>query len=173
MVESEKREHLRRGGELLVGGRGVFVVLRLFLILGDMLAVQALDHVHVDGDPTAVSVARPLRVLLWSAQARRCAKDTHHQSCSLIDLDIEVLVQFLYLLLLAPFLGVCELAVCSLDVELSCSQVASANMSASCQDRYLEFYLQKGAIVVAGFAIQARFRRRPPAILAQQLFELV
>lgn len=165
MVECEKREHLRRGRKILVAGRGIFVVLRLFLILRDMLAVKALDHVDVDRDTAAVSVARPLRVLLWSAQAGRGAKETHHQSCSFIDLDIEVLVQFLYLLLLQPFLCVCKLAVCSLDVELSCSQVASRNMSASCQDIHLRLYEQKCAIVVARFAIRARFRRRPPAIL--------
>ena len=130
MVEREKRKHLRRSGELLVAGRGIFVVLRLFLVFRDMLAVKALDHVDVDWDTAPVSVASPLGVLLRSAQARRCVEDTDHQSCPLINLHVEVLVEFLYLLLLQPFLCVCELAVCSLGVELSCSQVASTHMSA-------------------------------------------
>ncbi len=71
VVEGEQWKHLCRGLEFLVVGGAVLIVLRFFLVFGHMLAVKALDHVDVDRNTAAVSVAGPLGVLLGSAQARR------------------------------------------------------------------------------------------------------
>lgn len=44
-------------------GLAVLVGLGFFLVLGDILAIEAFDLVDVDGDSPSIPVAGPLRVL--------------------------------------------------------------------------------------------------------------
>ena len=66
VVEGEEGKQLGRSVELLVTWKAVLVFLRVFLVFGDMFAVEMLDHEHVDRDTATVSMAGPLRILFRS-----------------------------------------------------------------------------------------------------------
>ena len=70
MVQGEEGDELRRCCKLLVAGKTIFVFLRLFLIFGNVFAVEVLYHVNVDWDSSFVSTTGPLRVL---GRLARCA----------------------------------------------------------------------------------------------------
>ena len=63
MVQGEEGDKLRRCCKLLVAGKTIFVFLRLFLVFGDVFAVEMLYHVDVDWYSSFVSTTGPLRVL--------------------------------------------------------------------------------------------------------------
>ena len=124
VVQGEEGYELRRCRELLVTRKAILVFLRLFLIFGDILAVEVLYHVDVDRNASFVSTTGPLWVL--ENVNMMCRIDflyTNHGPGLLIELNIEVLVQLLHFLLLEPLLCVGELANSALDVELSCTEI--------------------------------------------------
>lgn len=105
-------------------GKAVLVCLRLFLVFGDILAVEAFDVVDVDGDASFIAVAGPLRVLSWMFSSQlptQCGLEdcTHHETGALVKFNIKVVVEFNNALFLHPFLGVGELANCTSDVKLA------------------------------------------------------
>ena len=104
-------------------GKAVFVFLRLFLVLVHMLAVESFDHADVDGNASSVAMPGPLRILWFVSGClpdfscpRACA---YQLPGSFICLDVEIVVELLYHLLLEPFLCVGELADCALNVKLA------------------------------------------------------
>lgn len=122
LIEGEQGDQLGRGGQRLVVGQAVFVCLRLFLVFGHVLAVQALDQVDINGDASFVAVAGPLRVLVpGQSDPRSCAVggSAYHEAGFFVGLDVEMVVELFYALLLEPFLCVGKLADGAIDVELS------------------------------------------------------
>ena len=125
MVQGEKWEKLRRRGEGFVVRECLLVLLSVFLVCLDVLAIEMLYHVDVKGYASPVAVAGPLRVLNTLVDVAAAGKGVYHLPGSLICLDIIMLVQIFHLLLLQPMFGVGELANCAVDVKLSRSKVPS------------------------------------------------
>ena len=93
-----------------------------------MLGIKSLDHVDIDRNASFVAVAGPLRILYFARSASILwhvlfVRDTtaYQLSSSFVDVDVEDIVELLYLLLLEPFLCVCKLSDGTLNVKLACS----------------------------------------------------
>ena len=98
----------------------------VFLICLDVLAIEVLYHVDVEGYASSISMACPLRVLTKLVHVTAADQELYHLPSPLIYFDIIMLVQFLYPLLLQPMFCIGELANCAIDVELSGSEVPSS-----------------------------------------------
>ena len=57
--------------------------------------------------------------------------ESHHSPRFLIKLNIEVLIEFCYLVLLRPLFCITELRISAVDVKLSCTEVASTPLALS------------------------------------------
>lgn len=92
-----------------------------------------LDHIDVDRDASLVSMPYPLRILArLSAHATTASHlvISHQSPRPLVELNIEILIEFCYAILLRPFLGITELSICAIDVELACPKIASTSSAA-------------------------------------------
>ena len=125
MVQGEKRYELCRRVKGLVVREGLFVLLGVFLICLDVLAIEVLYHVDVEGYASSISMACPLRVLTKLVHVAAADQELYHLPGPLICFDIIMLVQFFHPLLLQPMFCIGELANCAIDVELSGSEVPS------------------------------------------------
>lgn len=59
------------------------------------------------------------------------ATEAHHSSCSLVELNIKLLVKLCYLVLLRPLCRVGELSKCTCNVEFSCPKVTTGLLVSS------------------------------------------
>jgi len=125
VVQGKKRYELCRRVKGLVVREGLFVLLGVFLICLDVLAIEVLYHVDVEGYASSISMACPLRVLTKLVHVAAADQELYHLPGPLIYFDIIILVQFLHPLLLQPMFCIGELANCAIDVELSGSEVPS------------------------------------------------
>jgi hypothetical protein len=76
----------------------------------------------------------PLRILArLSAHATTTSFliSSHQSPRPLVELNIEILVEFCYAVLLRPFLGFTELSIRAIDVELACPKIASTPSAVS------------------------------------------
>jgi len=93
-----------------------------------------LDHIDVDRDASLVSMPCPLRILArLSAHATTASYmvNSHHSPRPLVEVNIEILVEFCYAIFLRPFLSITELSICAIDIELACPKIASSPSATS------------------------------------------
>lgn len=92
MVQGEQRDKLGGRVEGLVVRQCIFIVLGVFLVCLDVLAVEMLDHVDVQGNPSSIAVAGPLRILRALAGGEAADHEIYHFPSPLVGFDIIVLI---------------------------------------------------------------------------------